>query len=655
MGTRFHESALAELRGKEPDEVAAAAKRAAKEKPRALARVPRKVSDKATACTPPQRATLLAPPRWLDALTLLLYAYCFLLVLFLLNLHSTPPTPSMPEQPRGVLSAAFSRFRSQPQPPPPPDSDMPRFLFLAAVATATAIAAATALCSFKPRSQSAAAKKARRIQKRRATKSCVRPSLQPSREQINKLIKRSNEPVPATESLHRCEEACRDAVQNAIAGLGEGDKFTDTLWNPLEDEARVLYAHEGPVLDDCTVGVPDGWERLSNRCDCPVLISDGISVTDVRQGQIGDCFLITAMGSVAAARPDAIRSLFVAHDVELGIYGVRLFLNGAWQYVIVDDYVAVTQEGEGQTSLMYASSSDPNECWLPMLEKAIAKAVGCWENIDGGFTSWALEVLTGGLCVPADEIMLGEDGDLPDHDALFERINAQLMRGDVLGVSTGSDDGLRAGLEALGMGTETVGEGTAGEAVLGCGLVSGHAYSLLAVTEYQGTQLFQIRNPWGSGEWCGPWSDGSEEMSDEAKEALGHAGGDDGTFFMAAAEFTALWQSVAGVRLFDSSWQLQRAQVDAARSNHHPSSSLEHTSSRRPVVTPHPSHTPCRATSPKIQRCGACSSSPHRRRWRRSWCSRSPTGTCSTRRSTTSQVTSSARWITAITRCCARS
>ena len=639
MGTRFHESALAELRGKEPDEVAAAAKRAAKEKPRALARVPRKVSDKATACTPPQRATLLAPPRWLDALTLLLYAYCFLLVLFLLNLHSTPPTPSMPEQPRGVLSAAFSRFRSQPQPPPPPASDMPRLLFLAAVATATAIAAATALCSFKPHSRSAAAKKARRIQKRRATKSCVRPSLQPSREQINKLIKRSNEPVPATESLHRCEEACRDAVQNAITGLGEGDKFTDTLWNPLEDEARVLYAHEGPVLDDCTVGVPDGWERLSNRCDCPVLISDGISVTDVRQGQIGDCFLITAMGSVAAARPDAIRSLFVAHDVELGIYGVRLFLNGAWQYVIVDDYVAVTQEGEGQTSLMYASSSDPNECWLPMLEKAIAKAVGCWENIDGGFTSWALEVLTGGLCVPADEIMLGEDGDLPDHDALFERINAQLMRGDVLGVSTGSDDGLRAGLEALGMGTETVGEGTAGEAVLGCGLVSGHAYSLLAVTEYQGTQLFQIRNPWGSGEWRGPWSDGSEEMSDEAKEALGHAGGDDGTFFMAAAEFTALWQSVAGVRLFDSSWQLQRAQVDAARSNHHPSSSLEHTSSRRPVVTPHPSHTPCRATSPKIQRCGACSSSPHRRRWRRSWCSRSPTGTCSTRRSTTSQVT----------------
>jgi len=42
------------------------------------------------------------------------------------------------------------------------------------------------------------------------------------------------------------------------------------------------------------------------------------------------------------------------------------------------------------------------------------------------------------------------------------------------------------------------------------GIISGHAYGILDVKQVStGDRLVQIRNPWGSGEWKGRWSDNS--------------------------------------------------------------------------------------------------------------------------------------------------
>jgi len=39
------------------------------------------------------------------------------------------------------------------------------------------------------------------------------------------------------------------------------------------------------------------------------------------------------------------------------------------------------------------------------------------------------------------------------------------------------------------------------------GIVEGHAYSVLDCQDIDGNQLVQLRNPWGSSEWKGDWSD----------------------------------------------------------------------------------------------------------------------------------------------------
>jgi hypothetical protein len=56
----------------------------------------------------------------------------------------------------------------------------------------------------------------------------------------------------------------------------------------------------------------------------------------------------------------------------------------------------------------------------------------------------------------------------------------------------------------------SAGQGEEGNA---SGIHSGHAYSLISVHEFEKdgktVRLLKLRNPWGEGEWKGPWSDRS--------------------------------------------------------------------------------------------------------------------------------------------------
>src|ERR1700712_4145409 len=50
---------------------------------------------------------------------------------------------------------------------------------------------------------------------------------------------------------------------------------------------------------------------------------------------------------------------------------------------------------KGSNALYFASCKDSNETWLPLLEKAYAKAHGDYQAIEGGFAGEGIEDLTG--------------------------------------------------------------------------------------------------------------------------------------------------------------------------------------------------------------------------------------------------------------------
>jgi len=70
------------------------------------------------------------------------------------------------------------------------------------------------------------------------------------------------------------------------------------------------------------------------------------------------------------------------------------------------------------------------------------------------------------------------------------------------------------------------------------------------------TQLLQLNNPWGTGDFKGPFSDKSKEMTDAVAAELSHKkGADNGLFWITKQDFFSRYRSIEGVRLFDDTYK----------------------------------------------------------------------------------------------------
>lgn len=181
----------------------------------------------------------------------------------------------------------------------------------------------------------------------------------------------------------------------------------------------------------------------------------------------------------------------------------------------------------GSRALYFAQCSDQNETWLPLLEKAYAKAHGDYAAIDGGFVGEGIEDLTGGVTteVFATDIL---DRDRFWHDELM-KVNKEFLFGCG---QMGGVYGQRRGIQER------------------------HAYSIMEAIEKDGVRLLKLRNPWGNTEWRGPWSDGSAEWTPEWMEKLDHRFGDDGIFWISYQDLLRNYQHFDRTRLFGDEWSV---------------------------------------------------------------------------------------------------
>lgn len=167
--------------------------------------------------------------------------------------------------------------------------------------------------------------------------------------------------------------------------------------------------------------------------DKPVFYDDGASASDVRQGANGDCWFMSAL--CALGNKNLINKVCVHRDEQVGVYGfvfhrgkvassviIRnplIWSDGEWIQTIIDDKLYLIaadfdesedpkyqwQQGlnmqdpeeeyrkqcqSGSRALYFAQCSSENETWLPLLEKAYAKAHGDFNAIQGGFTGFVV-------------------------------------------------------------------------------------------------------------------------------------------------------------------------------------------------------------------------------------------------------------------------
>jgi hypothetical protein len=192
-----------------------------------------------------------------------------------------------------------------------------------------------------------------------------------------------------------------------------------------------------------------------------------------------------------------------------------------------EEYRTVMQTGS--RALYFAQCSDPNETWLPLLEKAFAKAHGDYSAIDGGFVGEGIEDLTGGV---TSEVFAT---DILDKDKFWREELMNVNKTFLFGCGQmGGIYGERRGIQEK------------------------HAYSIMEAREIDGQRLLKLRNPWGRTEWTGRWSDGSEEWTPDWMHKLNHKFGDDGVFWISYKDLLRHYQHFDRTRLFGPEWTVSQ-------------------------------------------------------------------------------------------------
>lgn len=144
-------------------------------------------------------------------------------------------------------------------------------------------------------------------------------------------------------------------------------------------------------VDKAVFEVKSDKFELTEKPQIPLntpLFDGMVSVSDIRQGDIGDCYLLAAMYSIARQNPQAIHDMM--KDNGDGTVTVRLFSRNDQTNQLEPNYITVEKsipEGE-----MHAEDTP----WVQILEKACAVQLGSYMVLnEGGFSDDAFEMLLG--------------------------------------------------------------------------------------------------------------------------------------------------------------------------------------------------------------------------------------------------------------------
>ena len=146
-----------------------------------------------------------------------------------------------------------------------------------------------------------------------------------------------------------------------VGGFME-ERFTNGSWWP----GNWTYQTPSRELLGQNFRDPDGGSNHANFSNRPLFASTGPVAGDVRQGQVGDCYFLAPLSSVARHNPNKIRQSVV--ELGDGTYAVRFFSGGSERYLRVDGDLA----RNSSNGLEYAKLGTGNSNWVAIMEKAWA-------------------------------------------------------------------------------------------------------------------------------------------------------------------------------------------------------------------------------------------------------------------------------------------
>ena len=294
--------------------------------------------------------------------------------------------------------------------------------------------------------------------------------------------------------------------RNSLLGLDSSGKIIDP-------QVHKDYKNEITNFENITFARPN--EIFGNEYK---LFSGKIEVNDIKQGALGDCYFLTALGNICKF-PGLIMKIFKTKEInKYGYYELFLRIDGKPTMLIIDDYIPVFKD----TKKPCFAKPNGKELWVMLLEKAWAKINGGYMNTIGGQVHEPFEVLTGF----GSRVYNLSDKDENSKMEILEEMKEADLSNCFISCGTKKDEELEK-----------------------YGLVPSHAYSILGLnvveTIYKNKiTLLRLRNPWSHKEWIGDWSDNSILWDEKTKSQVNYKKSDDGIFYMSDTDFFKYFSSL---------------------------------------------------------------------------------------------------------------
>ena len=208
---------------------------------------------------------------------------------------------------------------------------------------------------------------------------------------------------------------------------------------------------------------------------------------DVIQGNIGDCWLMSAFQTVACSCPEIIDRCIEYTDEKFGLTVFRL-LN---HLIAVDHFIPVIISSDGSSEIIAPKISKQGEYWCILLEKAFIKIFNSsicptdildfntrrrhrnrirpgpsYFDINGGFPRWGISILLGSKIDPIQTKYVQN---------LFDLLECEQNEHLIACACTSSEKD---------------------DSNIDDNFVYGHAYSILKIDKER--KLLRVSNPWGS-------------------------------------------------------------------------------------------------------------------------------------------------------------
>ena len=235
------------------------------------------------------------------------------------------------------------------------------------------------------------------------------------------------------------------------------------------------------------------WRRPYEITQRPQFFINTPNRRDPGQGELSDCWFVVAIANITFHQQIFERVVpreqtFDKEQGYTGIFHFHFWQFGVWYDVVIDDYLPFNH----RTNQLCCSwnRQEPDEFWVPLIEKAYAKINGGYQNLNGGAPIEAFTDFTAGV---EQRFKLNET--IQERKEFFHFLVDSLKHSCLMACSINPQS-----------------DGSDFEEIKPNGLVVGHSYSITAArylrVKKRVLPMIRLRNPWANEiEWAGAWHD----------------------------------------------------------------------------------------------------------------------------------------------------